>query len=168
MKSKRLLEYLTNVAVIAMALVVIATYFNRQHPKSPNEGAPSLRGSHIDLSTFDTSPAKLNVVLALSTTCHFCEQNIDLYRDLSNVITGSGTRLLAVFPQGKAEASHYLDQHGIRVDGLRSGALSDYRITLTPTILFVDASGKVTDAWVGELEKDEKAKLIDQIRKATA
>jgi hypothetical protein len=106
-------------------------------------------------------------VLALSTTCHFCEQDTDLYRDLSQIPTTGKTRIFAVFPQRASDAALYLDQHGIRVDSVRSSALSDYKVSATPTVLLVDASGTVADAWVGSLEGNQKSRVLDEVRKAS-
>ncbi len=170
MKSKipTIFEYATNIAIVAVAAVVLVTYFTRTHVSSSSSApAATLRGSHIDLTKFSSTPAKLNVVLALSTTCHFCEQDADLYRGLSQIQTTGKTRLFAVFPQKTADASLYLDQHGIRVDSVQSSSLSDYKISATPTILFVDSRGMVTDAWVGSLEEKQKSKVLDEVRKAS-
>jgi hypothetical protein len=169
MKSKRstIFEYVTNAAVLAVAIVVLATYFTKAHTGPTSGQGRVLRGAHIDLTKFGVTPAKLNIVLALSTTCHFCEENTDFYRDLAQIPTAGKTRLFAVFPQKAADATLYLDQHGIRVDSIRSSPLSDYKVSATPTILLVDERGTVTDSWVGSLEKDQRSKVLDEVRKAS-
>jgi thioredoxin-related protein len=166
-KSSTILEYITSIAVVAVATVVLITYFTRAHVSSLPDQAYALRGTHIDLTKFKATPAKLNIVLALSTACHFCEEDTDLYRDLSQIRATGQTRLFAVFPQKATEATLYLDQHGIRTDAVQSSSLSDYKVHATPTILLVDASGNVTDAWVGSLEESQKSKVLDQVRKAS-
>ena len=169
MKSKTSVafERVTNIAVIAAAAVILLTYFGGFRTSTLADRARALRGSRVDLTKFDGPSGRLNVLLGLSTSCHFCEEESDFYKSISQLPLPERPRLLAVFPQQKDEATRYLESHGIRVDDVRSDALTDYRIGATPTILIVDAKGTVTNAWVGQLDPAEKSEVMDRIRKGS-
>ena len=168
--SSLILERVTSVAVIVVALVVIVNYFNKSHGgytlRAPT--TQELTGTHVDLKSFRIVPSKTNLIIALSTSCHFCEEETSFYRDISKTRTPQLTSLLAIFPQEEGEAHEYLENHGIAVDAVQSKPLSTYGIDATPTLLMVDSTGTVIRSWVGSLEVSEKLRVLDQIRNGSS
>ncbi len=162
MKDKGL-DRASNIAVIVVAVVVVVTLLHREFHTTPNPNA-SLKGTSLQLAAITHTPAKVNLVLGISTVCHFCEQNVGFYQQLSTLEAPGKLAFFTVFPQSAADASAFLNQKEIHPDGVVSSPLSKYKITGTPTLLLVDASGKVKEAWVGALDASRQADVVKTIR----
>ena len=157
------LERASNIAVIVVAVVVVFTLLHREFRSSTPSHA-SLKGTHFSLSSVTTAPAKVNLVLGISTVCHFCEQNVGFYQQLSTLEAPGKLAFYTVFPQSATDAAAFLNQKAIHPNGVVSSPLSQYKITGTPTLLLVDASGKVQEAWVGALDASRQAEVVKTIR----
>jgi len=117
-------------------------------PAGPNE-QPQLEGSKIDLAAITTAPAKRNLVLFISETCYFCEQEMPFYRTLREKLPSQAS-LVAVFPPQEPEPAKFLAGKDVKVDHVASTlALASIGVRGTPTLLLVDEKGKVERAWVG-------------------
>lgn len=101
------------------------------------------------------------LVLAISTTCHFCKDSVPFYRKLG----GTDVKTLAVLPQSVAEAQQYLGNAGVRVDEVRQVSLSALGVRGTPTLLIVNDAGVVTDVWVGKLPPDQENQVLTALGK---
>ncbi len=158
------LERASNIAVILVAIVVLFSIVRHEffHPSLNNNA--SLKGTRVQMAAITMAPAKVNLVLGISTVCHFCEQNVPFYQQLSTLESPGKLAFFTVFPQSATEATDFLNQKAIHPTGVVSSQLSKYKITGTPTLLLVDASGKVKEAWVGALDTPRQADVIKTIR----
>jgi hypothetical protein len=73
-------------------------------------------------------------------------------------------RLLAVLPQPVEESRKYLDGAGVRVDEVRQASPQSIGVPGTPTLLLVDAAGRVSDVWRGKLQPNDEEKVIATLR----
>lgn len=162
------LERLSNAAVIAVAVVVLITFVKHEWFNPVSSPASSYSkvflGKTIQVADITSSPAKLNIVLGLSTTCHFCTQNSPLYRTLSLLRQPGQVALFAIFPETQAEARTYLTQKDIQPDGIVSSPLSRFGISGTPTLLLMDSGGKVKRAWIGALDQTSQDEVVHEIQ----
>jgi hypothetical protein len=106
------------------------------------------------------------LVLALSTTCHFCKDSIPFYRKLNTVPTD--VKMVAVLPQPVAEARKYLVTAGVRVDDVKQVSLGTLGVRGTPTLLLVNDRGTVTDVWTGKLQSDQETQVVTALGKKTS
>ena len=159
------LERVSNVAVILVAVVVLFSVVRHEFfQPSPNNNS-SLKGTSVQMGDITTAPAKVNLVLGISTVCHFCEQNVPFYQQLAALESPGKMAFFTVFPQSTTEATAFLNQKEIHPSGVVSSPLSTYKITGTPTLMLVDASGKVKEAWVGALDATRQADVVKTIQK---
>ena len=126
---------------------------------SRSDATRSLKGTRITLSDVDWSTQRSTVVLVLSTNCRFCTESAPFYNQLvSTASRQSEVRLIAVFPQEIDAAKTYLKSISVSLPDVRQASFGPLGISGTPTILLVDNTGLVTEAWVGRLgpngEKD--------------
>ena len=102
-------------------------------------------------------------MLALSTSCHYCNESAEFYRRLVKECEAHGVRTIAILPQAVNEAQTYLGNEGVKVNEVRQASLPSLEITGTPTLLLINDAGKVEHIWYGKLppeqEKDVLAKL---------
>ncbi len=107
------------------------------------------------------------LLLALSTTCHFCSESAPFYQRLMKE-RGGNTQLIAVLPQSINDGRDYLNRLGVSVDDIKQAPLSSIGVGATPTLIFVDSNGVVGDLWVGRLPNTEEASVINKVRQAVA
>jgi thiol-disulfide isomerase/thioredoxin len=175
-------EALANLAVIITSLVVCSVLVKRYllpstsqamvaAPVAPGSLPPSSSrkqsiepGTKISLAGIDWSKGERTLLLALSTTCHFCTESAPFYQRLQQQ-KRDDIRLLALLPQPLQESRVYLDNLGVRVDDLTQSPLKSVGASGTPTLILIDNQGAVIDSWVGKLSNDAAEKVIALIRR---
>jgi thiol-disulfide isomerase/thioredoxin len=115
------------------------------------------------LPGIDWSKSTRTVVLALSTTCHFCSESGPFYQKLQQQKPNS-VRLVAVLPQPVEDSRNYLSKLGVSGADVVQSSLASVGVSGTPTLLLIDNQGSVTDSWVGKLSESEAARVIAQLR----
>jgi hypothetical protein len=71
-------------------------------------------------------------------------------------------RSLAILPNSVDEARKYLQYLELPIENVQAGSLSSYKISGTPTVLYVDSQGIVRSAWFGAAPEREK-EMRDQL-----
>jgi len=158
------IETATNAAILCAFVLVCALAAKRLlEPSSRGSGSPSV-GAKVSLQGVDWSKANQNLVLALSTGCHFCSESADFYQRLVPSATGHGTRVLAVLPQPISDGRSYLDKLGIAASEVVQSPLSAVEVSATPTVLLVDSKGRIQKAWVGKLDPEREQQVMAGLR----
>ncbi|HVS83962.1 MAG TPA: hypothetical protein VHE60_19685 [Pyrinomonadaceae bacterium] len=168
------IELIANVAIIVvaclLATVLVKNYFftkpSQQANKSESQRVQS-ESQPVDSPTvsslnIDWRQSKQTLLLAVSSTCHFCSESAPFYKKLAQ--NKGDTRLVAVLPQPVEEGRKYLATLGVSVDEVRQSSLDQIGVHGTPSLLLVDASGVVKNFWVGRLPPDQEATVLDALR----
>jgi len=175
------LEVLTNIAVIATSLVVCTVLIKRYLIPSKTQAAitsstsgsaPSLAphqssivpGTRVSLPSIDWSKSDHTILLALSTTCHFCSESAPFYQKLAQA-KRADVRLVAVFPQSIQDGSAYLQKLGVAVDEVAQSPLSAVGVSATPTLILVGTDGAIVDSWVGKLPANVAEEVTSRVSK---
>ena len=158
----RTVEVIANVAIICVAIalgVVLITRTIRSHraPTSEPVNTAPVKGQKIQLPGVDWSKNEQTLVLAVSSTCHFCTESAGFYRDIR---ARSRVHLLAVLPQSVNEGRTYLSNLGVQVDEVVQAPLSSIDVSGTPTLILVSREGTVIRTWVGKLPPDSEKDLL--------
>src|SRR4029077_1050075 len=157
------IEVAANVGVVIVALLAIGLFVRGQFTRStePHQIIPI--GSKFEIQNVDWGTSRGTVILALSTTCHFCTESAPFYRELTKYAKDRHIRTIGIFPQPFQDAATYLKNENVEVDEIRQSPLSAIQVSGTPTLLLIDPKGTVQGAWMGKLpaknEKDVFAKL---------
>lgn len=147
------LETAANISVI-IAAVVLVVFLGRQEFQRHTDSikpAQALVGQRITLAGVQFGQQSKTLVLAISTHCHYCRDSEGFYKDLEARSQGR-VKIVAVLPESLDEAAPYVRQSigpSIQVVSSRLDAMG---VTGTPTLLLIDSSGKVQQAWVGKLD----------------
>ena len=157
----RKLELVTN-AAIAGCCVLLAVTLVRYYwiPSSLNSRGHQMQvGDPVAISGINWRTN--GKTLALQTSCHFCTESAPFYKRLSEATaTRRGLQMVAVFPQPVDVSAQYLSQLDVPIHSILQVRFVDMRVVGTPTILLVDASGRIERFWIGKLGKaDEDAVL---------
>ncbi|MGD0832776.1 MAG: hypothetical protein ABR907_17735 [Terracidiphilus sp.] len=147
------LETIANISVIVAAVVLVA-FFGRQEFQRHAESikpASTLVGQTVTLPGVRFGQQSKTLVLAISTHCHFCRDSEPFYKDL--VARSQGRlKIVAVLPESLDESEPYVRQSIAPSIQVVSSRLDLMGVSGTPTLLLIDRSGKVQQAWVGKLD----------------
>jgi len=159
------IEVATNVAILCAFIMVVALAAQRLLSTRGNarNGEPAI-GARVTLAGVDWSKADRTLVLALSTTCHFCSESAPFYKRLLTDASSHGVPAWAVLPQPIDSSRAYLTGLGVSLPNVLQSSLGEIDVTGTPTLLIVDARGKVQKAWVGKLAADREEQVIAALR----
>jgi hypothetical protein len=103
------------------------------------------------------------LVLAISTSCHFCTESAPFYRRLQAEV-GKSVKLVAVLPQSATEAQQYLSGEGVQVTQVKQIELGELGVQGTPTLLLVNSSGVVTNIWAGKVRSEDEDKVLSTLK----
>lgn len=172
MKGKILqrVELAANLAIIITALllctVLVKKYLFSPATSVADKVAPAKRpsqvGEKLSIQGVDWEKNGQTLILALSTTCHYCSESAPFYQQL--VQKRGGVRVVAVVPQNVDAGQQYLQKLGVHVDEVKQLTLESIRVQGTPTLLLVDGNGVVTNEWVGKLPAQREAEVIRRLQ----
>jgi hypothetical protein len=155
------LETLANLSTVLVSLllsIVLVKEFLLPRPQRAFVGRAGV-ASKVSLPGVDWARNRRTLVLALSTQCHFCTESAPFFQRVAKA-AGGRVKLLAVLPQPTVDAQNYLREVGVHVDDVRQAPLDSIGVAGTPTLLFVNNSGTVTDVWTGKLSADKQAEVL--------
>lgn len=158
----RTIEVIANVAIICVALSLGGVLFSRtirSYRGTVSESAETAPGKEqkIQLPGIDWSRNEQTLVLAISSTCHFCAESAAFYRDIR---ARTRVHTVAVLPQSVSEGRNYLSNLGVQVDELLQVPLSSIDVNGTPTLLLVSRDGTVIRRWLGKLPPDLEKEVL--------
>lgn len=159
-KGRRVLEITINIAIVVVAIIVVRNLVLSRWQSKPDLAGPKV-GAVVSLPGVNWAHAT-TLVLVLQKRCRFCEASAPFYKKLQEV-KSPGQRMLPVIPGETLDTTHYLAQHGIVVDQVVNGSLSELGVMFTPTLLLVDETGKVMEAWAGQLDASKEAEVFKRL-----
>jgi thioredoxin-related protein len=154
------IETAANVAIIIVALATILVFAKNYFVKPRLRSQGIVTGAKLDAEHINWNTSQENVVLALSTACHYCKESSGFYRRLVQECQRRHIRTVAFFPQTEEEGRAYLTTEGVSVDVVRHADFRALRITGTPTLLLVDGHGAVQSVWFGKLTNDKEKEVL--------
>jgi hypothetical protein len=164
---KARLEAAANIVVIVLA-VVLGSVFLLDRFSSPTPEPESVKAGVklANLDGWDWRAHDQTLVLGLKKGCHFCEDSVPFYHRLiaQQQQAGSGRTIVAVFPDTAEAANGVVQSAGLTAHVLAGVPLEKLKIVGTPTLLLVDRTGTVLNAWVGILSPRQELEVM----KATA
>ena len=158
----RTIEVIANVAIICVAIslgVVLISRSVRTYRGTTSESANTAPTKHqkIELPGVDWSKNEKTLVMAISSTCHFCTESAAFYRDIR---TRTRVHTVAVLPQNLNEGRNYLSNLGVQVDEVLQAPLNSIDVSGTPTLILVGRDGTVIRTWLGKLPPDLEKEVL--------
>lgn len=168
-KLRSYLEVATNVAVLAVALVVlgvfIQSYFARKlRPELQGGFQKGQRLATLPAVSYDSAPRTL--LIAMNTGCRYCDASVPFYKQLiaEQRDGGEATHIVAVFPNTEDDVKQYVSQRQLDIEAVAKVDFSALNLTGTPTVILLDNKGTISDFWVGKLSEDEEQQVIAAIK----
>lgn len=162
---KRKLEIAANVTVIVVALVVGGVVLDRhiENAHTPNMVAV---GDHLPATAgVDWSQHQHTLVLALNTGCHFCQDSLPFYQKLEQALRPGADDLdmVALYPNDAEAVRRFNTEGSLKIRTVAAAPFDKLHIAGTPTLMLVDAQGRVERTWVGLLSPRQELELLATI-----
>jgi thioredoxin-related protein len=165
---KSTLDTIANIAIIVVcAIAAVVLVRNQFFPPRPPGAPPQVeKGERFDqLKAIVPAGSSRALVVAVSPTCHFCDESMPFYKQIIDQRNqkGSQVKVIAAVPneEAKAEESQKFATAGANPDGMVHMDFSTIKVSGTPTLLLVDNDGKVLDVWVGKLPEDRQQEVFE-------
>lgn len=173
MSAKSILENVTNLALLVVCALLVWFVFTHRDVFSHKPSRILLSESPMTgnvlapLHDYNWSSHSATLVLAIREGCHFCEASMPFYRRLSDLERAGQlhVHLLTVMPDAAEFAAQHIHSMGVDVQGSFNDPLVGLNVSGTPTLLLIDAQGKIEKAWVGQLAQSQEKDVIDAIAK---
>lgn len=170
------IELIANLAIIVVACLLgtvlvknyLVTKRTEQANKSESQPVQSQSQSQpvnsptVSSLDIDWKQNRQTLILAISSSCHFCTESAPFYRKLAQ--SKSDTRLVALLPQPVEDGRKYLEKLGVSIDEVRQSGLDKIGVHGTPTLMLIDNAGVVKGFWLGKLSSEEEAKVLSSLR----
>jgi peroxiredoxin len=156
---------LTAQVIIAIAVVVAAGALVKRNffPGTGNPNLPRISaGERLSVPNVDWERNKKTLVFFLKKDCVYCTSSAPLYRQLIEDASKRSVASLAILPNSADEARKYLQYLELPIENIQTGSLAAYKVTGTPTVVFVDNQGIVRSVWYGAAPDREK-EMRDQL-----
>jgi hypothetical protein len=159
--SKRL-EIIANTAIIIVAAVAAVVLVRNLIVRRDARRIPPaiVTGTPLPLSEMDWRANGRTLVLAVSTSCHYCSESAPFYRRLAAELPRHGVHLTVLLPQEVSEGRSYLQHLGVPAADIRQAPLRELKIRGTPTLLLVDDRGIIRGVWEGKLSSDAEQNVL--------
>ncbi|HEX8283238.1 MAG TPA: redoxin domain-containing protein [Pyrinomonadaceae bacterium] len=161
------IEVGAQVAIAIAMLLIAGVVVKRNFFPTPAATSNHPQIESLNVPGVDWQQNHKTLVFFLMKDCVYCKSSAPLYRELIEEASKRGVKLLAILPNRLEQARAYVRSLDLPIEDVRSGPLSDYQVSGTPTVLFVDAQGKVRSAWFGaapgrdQQMRDELVALFD-------
>jgi hypothetical protein len=171
--ARSFLETFTNISLVVVCSLLVILFFAHRDfwlhgGLQKNPQAASLQGTTLNpLPEYSWSSHKETLVLALRDGCHFCEASMPFYKRLSdlNETHQVHPHLLVVMPDDRSSGMKHLNVEGVYIEGAFAHPLSSINVSGTPTLLLVNANGRVDKAWVGQLLPAQESEVLSAVEK---
>jgi thioredoxin-related protein len=173
MPEKSKLDTVANIAIIVVCILaaglivrnVFFPWFPGQRPVAPEEAQKG--ETFAELRRVMPAGADRALVLALSPTCHFCNDSMPFYKQLVDQRNqkGSAVKVIAAVPKDEAKSDEEKNfaSHGLQPDALVAVDFAKIKVPGTPTLFLVDNQGKVLDVWVGKLDESREREVLARL-----
>lgn len=141
--------------VSAVALMIASHHWNS---RSVGDARTAFRLDAASIG-IEFGAARRTLILAIQQDCPACTASMAFYRQLTDRAT-SDVRVVVAAPRENVQINEYLSTHGVEPDVVVHQASDTLPVSVTPTLLLVDAAGFVEHFWVGVLSSDAEEDLL--------
>ena len=122
---------------------------------------PAEDGFRLDAAVtgIDFGAAPRTLILAIQQDCPACAASMPFYRRLTDRVT-TDVQVVVAAGLGDVEIERYLSAYGIEPDAVVRRSSDTLPVSVTPTLLLVDATGLVEHFWVGLLSAPAEQDLL--------
>lgn len=162
------LETLANIAILLLCVIAIATLIRKNFftPTLPSAPPPTVRQGEVVevLQPFIPPQGEKTLFLVLAPDCRFCSESMGFYSRLGKNRAAGVNVIVAVDSEDELEAERFqLLTSGVEFDEL---VPIDHRLLPvpgTPSLLLVNRRSEVLDIWIGKLDEQTEAEILEAL-----
>ncbi len=157
---------LFDLGLVVLAVVALWPYA-RSHWAAKTSPAPALitTGAALNLPGVRFSEADRHIVLFVQSTCPACNDSATFYRTLAGEVRKhQGVRMVVVSSEAPEPTRTWLAAAGVDPHQVVQSDLPALGISLIPSLLFVDRTGRVTDAMLEKLSAVDEGRVLARVR----
>jgi hypothetical protein len=167
-RGHRLLETVTNVALIGAAIAIMfeAAYSRSSVIASAQASgvnqtpATYVAGDAVEIKGVNFASSEQTLVFAIQSSCHFCKESLPFYAQVQ-ASRGPKTKLVAVAPDSQDVLEAFAKSAGFIPDHLVTVPIFEaLKVYGTPTLLLVNRNGVVKQVWVGRLSETRQREVL--------
>ncbi|HSK73839.1 MAG TPA: hypothetical protein VK892_19230 [Pyrinomonadaceae bacterium] len=167
-KINQKMELAANILIVVVSLLIIGVIVQQYFFSSPAVSNQMPRqqptvGKKVNLEKVNFSNYPKTVVLALQTTCGYCNESAPFYKRMLEETKGKNIKFIAVFPTPVEDSTKHLERLGINGFEVKQAPISALEASGTPTLILTNDKGEVTNFWIGKLPADKETEVINQI-----
>ena len=168
-KTDQRVELAANILIVVVAVLLIGViaqrYFFSSSTSSNNPARiqPTV-GKKVNLTDVNFAETRKTLILALQTTCQFCDESAPFYKRLLEETKGKNIKLVAVFPTKAEDSTKHLAKLGLAGFEVKQARVSALDASGTPTLILTNDKGEVTNFWVGKLPANKESEVINQLK----
>lgn len=157
-------EVLISTAILILS-VFISGFLIHKYIFSPSNPPESVRivNKQITLPDVNWSEQSKTLIIALQTSCGFCNESAPFYKHLIESVKSKNIKLVAVIPTDIKESRTHLDKLGLTNLDVKQASLESIQVDGTPTLILVNDKGEITNYWVGKLPPDKESEVINKL-----
>lgn len=168
----KLTENAANVAILVVAVLLAVVLVKNfilpsMNPQLAPGSPPDPRvaaGTQISIPNIQWPANQRTLIVAVSDTCRYCTESADFYKRLvAENSKKKSLQIIAVLPQDLERGKKYLSGLGVAIDDVKTMQLNELGVKATPTLIMLDANGKVSESWVGKLPKDKEDEVLSRL-----
>lgn len=144
-----------------------------------DELKPGDRLTPIEAQSIDGLPTTITytesgmsyLILVFSTTCPYCEENIEKWRRIAGPCQEGGCSVIGVSVHGIEPTRQYLLDRNVpfyTVINTRREFTEAYKISGVPMTILISAGGIVENTWSGMINDEQVDEIIDRIQPASS
>lgn len=167
-KLKSFIEAASNIAVVVVAVVVLASFarsYLRATPRVVLQGG-LLKGSQFpQLPGVDFRKSQKTLLVAMDSKCDYCSESLPFYKNLADSLRGrsNDARMIAVFPSAEEETKRYAQQSQLNVDTIFGLDFKMLNLSALPAMILIDNNGRLLDFWIGKPSKDTEKQILNRL-----
>lgn len=162
------IELVANIFIIIVAVAIVGVLVQRYFltPKPAVNQQVRIEpkiGAKMEVADMNWSQQSKTLILALQTSCHFCNDSAPFYKRIIQSVQNKNIKLVAVLPTGVEESAAHLKELGLTNMDVKQMSLSGLQVSGTPTLILTDEKGEITNYWVGKLTPEKETEVINKL-----
>jgi thioredoxin-related protein len=165
---KNKVEIATNILIVLVVLLLGGHYLKAHLGHSSSSDTELTIGNKLESPKgYNWREHDQTLVVAVHKGCVYCERSYPFYRQLESLEHDNHLKahMLVVMPDDPLSGAALLAEQGITSQRIANIPLISIKVSGTPTLLLVDANGRLLQRWVGELDASNTEAVLAQLRR---
>ena len=120
-------------------------------------------GDEVAIADVNWAENGRTLVFALQPDCGYTDASIPFYRDLLASLPAGHIRPVLVTPHTVAIGQQMATDYKLAITDIRRASFSTLKAPGSPTLLLVDARGRLVESWVGKLSPAKETDLFARL-----